>query len=315
MLEATRPSAGKTPGARAIRPISPRYDLRNWLRRPKLFNGIGMLSDSEVDRLVAVVSGHVGVQIADERRRRHWTLRELGERASVSPSMIHWLEAGHAGSLETYVRLAGALNLRLELNAEDPRRKRKTRAEDPVHAAMGELLAARLARDGVTIGLDEPFQHYQFAGRAVLVAWSIDDRALLHVENRTRFPNFQEAFGAYNAKRRYLPAVIAERLGMRRGFASVTHVMICLWSAEMLHALRRRRASFDAICPDPMDRFAAWWDGRPPADGVSSSLVVLDPLARNRQRPFVGRLALSVVRPRYAGYADAADALRKAGQA
>lgn len=274
-----------------------------------------MLSDSEVDRLVAALGGHVGVQIADERRRRGWTLRGLGDRASVSPSMVHWIEAGHAGSLESYVRLAGALNLRLELTATDPRRARLSRAEDPVHAAMGVLLAARLVRPGITVGLDEPFQHYQFAGRADVAAWSVEDRALLHVENRTRFPNFQEAFGSYNAKRGYLPAVLAERLGMRHGFASITHAMVCLWSAEVLHAIRLRRASFDAVCPDPLDRFTAWWDGRPPLAGVSSSLVVLDPVARPRQRTFVGGPELTAVRPRYRGYGEAGEALRGAGRA
>src|SRR5262249_28743040 len=105
-----------------------------------------------------------------------------------------------------------------------------------------------------------------------------------HVENRTRFPNLQEAAGSYNAKRAYLAPAVADRLGLRHGFVSVTHVMVCLWSAEILHALRLRTASFRALCADDAGGFAAWWNGVPPTAGSSSSLVVLDPLERPRSR-------------------------------
>ncbi|HEX5828719.1 MAG TPA: hypothetical protein VFY23_14425 [Candidatus Limnocylindrales bacterium] len=63
-------------------------------------------------------------------------------------------------------------------------------AQDLVHAAMGELEARALQRPGRTIAIGEPYQHYQFAGRADLLAWDAED--LLHIENRTRFPNLQE---------------------------------------------------------------------------------------------------------------------------
>ena len=53
------------------------------------------------------------------------------------------------------------------------------------------------------------------AGRADLLGWDVASRSLLHVENRTRFPNIQDAMGSYNAKRQYLPGVIADRLGLR----------------------------------------------------------------------------------------------------
>ena len=54
--------------------------------------------------------------------------------------------------------------------------------------------------------------------------------------------------------------------------------MACLWSSEVLHAIRLRRATFDALCPDPPDALHAWLRGEPPAPGVTSTLVVLDPL-------------------------------------
>jgi hypothetical protein len=181
---------------------------------------------------------------------------------------------------------------------------------------MGEVLAARLAGYGFSVAIDEPYQHYQFAGRADLLAWDLASRSLLHVENRTRFPNLQDAIGSYNAKRRYLPAVMADRLGMRGGFRSVTNVMAGLWSSEVIHVARLRAATFAAICPDDEAALNAWWSGTAPAAGApTSAFVLFDPgtLATPRRSTFVGleRVLRSSVRPRYRGYADAVEALRR----
>lgn len=235
----------------------------------------------------------------------------LAERAGVSRSNVYLVEAGESASLETPVRLAAALGLRLDVTLANPRRRAVSpvRSVDPVHSAMGEFEVHRLRAPSVLVGIDEPYQHYQFAGRADVVAWDAMARALLHIENRTRFPDVQETAGSFNAKRAYLGAALAERLGFRR-WASETHVIVGLWSAEVLHALRLRPETFRSLCPDPPDSFAAWWAGRPPPSGQTSSLVVMDPLATGRQRPFVGLdEALTGVRPRHRGYADVAAKL------
>ena len=182
--------------------------------------------------------------------------------------MVHGVEHGRPASLVTYARLGAALGLELRVDLDDPRRRAPSaRAEDPVHAAMGELLASRLAGFGFPVAIDEPYQHFQFAGRADVLAWDIGRRALLHVENRTRFPNLQDALGSYNAKRRYLPAVMADRLGLRGGFASVTNVIAGLWSSEVIHVVRLRSATFQATCPDDPSGFASWWNGDVPPAG------------------------------------------------
>jgi hypothetical protein len=134
------------------------------------------------------------------------------------------------------------------------------------------------------------------------------------VENRTRFPSIGETFGSYNTKRRYLPAVMAERLGVRGGFRSVTNVIVALWSAEVLHEPRLHLPSFHAVCPGPADAFAGWWSGDiPAAAGVTSSLVLFDPIiaGRSDRRTFVGLADAGRVRPRYRDYADATAALRR----
>lgn len=162
------------------------------------------------------------------------------------------------------------------------------------------------------VGIDEPYQHYQFAGRADVVAWNPDRAALLHLENRTRFPDFQHAAGSFNSKRAYLGDSLAKRLGVRQ-WRSETHVVVALWSAEVLHSLRLHPESFRSLCPDPPDDFAAWWAGQAPAAGVTSSLVLLDPLARGRQRVFVGLDdAIASAKPRHRGYVDVVSKMTEA---
>lgn len=260
-----------------------------------------------------------GRQVHDDRTRRGWTLRDLADRAGVSPGVVHELETGNTVSLESIARIATALAMQPSLVIADPRdrtsstRAQRTDGEDFVHSAMGETEALGLARPARTIAIDEPYQHYQFAGRADLLAW--DEANLLHIENRTRFPNLQEAAGSWNAKRQYLASSIADRAGIGpRGWRSVTHVMACLWSSEVLHAIRLRRASFAALCPDPPDAFRAWLDGEPPPPGTSSALVVLDPAVPfgSRRRTIATAKEPPILEPRYRGYADAAAALRRA---
>lgn len=224
------------------------------------------------------------------------------------------VEAGQTGSAEAAVRIAAALGRRAELLLVDPRKRDQPAnlTADPVHSAMGEFEARHLRRSGRGIGIDEPYQHYQFAGRADLVAWDLEASALLHIENRTRFPDFQDMAGAFNAKKAYLGAVLAARLGLKR-WRSETHVICALWSAEVLHALRLRTESCRSLCSDDAARFDRWWTGQEVAIGRASIMVVLDPLAAGRQRDWIDLPTALSARPRHSGYADAASKL-SAGQ-
>ena len=273
-----------------------------------------MPPESASERLAAQVAGHLGVVARDERLRRGWPLREVARRAGLSVGFVHAVEHGRPAGIATYTAIADALGLEPAFDLVDRRRRTNgMRHEDPVHAAMGESLAERLGSFGLQIALDDPFQHYQFAGRADLLAWSTERRALLHIENKTRFPNVQDAFGSYNVKRRYLPAITAERLGLRRGWDVMTNVIVALWSSELLHDLRLHPTSFRAVCPDSAEAFAAWWSGDLPRTAtVTSSLVLFDPIAggRSDRRRFVGLDEADTARGRYRGYADALEAIR-----
>jgi hypothetical protein len=260
----------------------------------------------------------LGMAVKAERQRRKLSIRALADLSSLSSTRVCEVESGEPASLETYVRLARALHLRPEFDLADPRRREPLarRAEDPVHAAMGEIEAAHFRGHGFSVGLDEPFQHFQFSGRADLVARSVGPAALLHIENRTRFPNLQEAFGSFNAKRAYLGGELAARLRVSK-WRSETHVMVALWSAETLHQLRLHRSSFESVCPDPPDVFDYWWRGDPPAAGRRSTLVLFDPIVGRRldRLRWASLPQLDAVRPRYRDYPEALAALRQDGLA
>lgn len=255
----------------------------------------------------------VGRAVGEARQRRGWSRAQLADAAGVSRSLVYLMERGEPTSIEAYVRVASALRMRLDARLIDPRRRAgPSIAGDPVHSAMGEVEATRLRARALEVAIDEPYQHYQFAGRADLLAWDLDRQALLHIENRTRFPDLQEAAGSFNAKRAYLADAFGARVGVRR-WTAVTHVMAMLWSTEILHVLRLRRQTFRALCPDGSEAFAAWWSGAEQPRGTRRTLVLFDPAASSRQRPWVGVEALDGLRPRHHGYADAVAALRRAG--
>jgi transcriptional regulator with XRE-family HTH domain len=257
-----------------------------------------------------------GQQVRDARDAKRLTVRELANRAGISAAMLYRVEAGEPASTDLAAAVANALGRRAELHLVDRRRTepRQSLSADAVHSAMGEFEARHLRRLGFQVGIDEPYQHYQFAGRADVVAWDVSVRAMVHIENRTRFPDIQEMAGAFNAKRAYLGQALATRVGIAR-WASETHVVAALWSAEVLHALRMRPDSFRSICPNGPDAITMWWGGRPPETGSTTScLIVVDPFAATRQRTFIGlEEAIAGARPRYRGYADAASRAQKNG--
>ena len=80
--------------------------------------------------------------------------------------------------------------------------------------------------------------------------------------------------GSYNAKRQFLAGALADRLGVGpAGWRSVTHVMACLWSSEVLHVLRLRPATFASLSPSGPGAVHSWLAGFPPALGYVSETV------------------------------------------
>lgn len=271
------------------------------------------IASPRVEAEIRRVASTLGVRVRDGRLAHGWSVRELAERAGLSPDMVYRLEQGAPCSLQTSTRVAIALERRVEMELVDPRRRaRSDLSVDLIHSAMGEFEARHLRQIGVQVGIDEPYQHYQFAGRADVVAWDLDRRAFLHIENRTRFPDFQQMAGSFNAKRAYLAGAIAARLKVPN-WTSETHVIAAFWSAEVVHALRLRTASFRALCPDDTTALDRWWFGDPPGVGQAALLVALDPVASGRAKPYVGLDEALRVRARHRAYAELAGRLQGAG--
>ena len=177
---------------------------------------------------------------------------------------------------------------------------------------MGELEARILAAHGYKVSLDEPWQHYHFAGRADVIGWDDSRRAMLHVENKSQLPDVQDGLGRFHGTQRYLSTALGARLVPGGRPASETHVLAVLWSSEVLRVIRRQPATFRATFPDPIEAFRRWCEGDPPGTGFHSTIVLIDPFATDRQRLMVGLdEALDGVRPRVAGYAEAAARLRR----
>jgi transcriptional regulator with XRE-family HTH domain len=266
-------------------------------------------TEATIERIWALF----GTRIREARLKRGWSTTRLAGAAGMSRTLVYLVERGEPASVETAARLAGALNLALSLDLTEPRRRipPAQRAADPVHAAMGEFEAAHLRPLGFDTGIDEPYQHYHFAGRADVTAWQGQPSALLHIENRTQYPDIQAMAGSWNGKRAYLADAIAERVGVPGPWGSVTHVMVALWSREVQRALQRHPETFRSLCRDPADAFEAWWSGHPPARGSRSTFVLLDPFSAAGEPAFIGLEEALRAKPRMRDYAEAAGRLRE----
>ncbi len=242
-------------------------------------------------------------------------VRALAAKAGVSTGTIHNVEAGAPASVETYARVAKALGREFHGGLVVPGQRRLPRdGADLVHATMGEAEVAVLQAHGFEVSVDEPWQHYHFAGRADVLAWDTRRSALLHIENRTAYPDVQDSIGRFRTKRSYLAVAIAGSLGFDRPPRTVTHVMVALWSNEVQRVLRREPATFRAACPDSPDDFLAWWRGEPPSDSRTTSFVLFDPFATGRKQRFLPLdAALDGARARMHDYAEAAERIRARG--
>ncbi len=262
----------------------------------------------QLDRLC----GRLGSAIRAARNERGATIQAVADAAGLSRSAVAWLESGRPGALSTYLRIADVLGLRLTWNLDALGAAMET--EDAVHAVMAEVQARRFGVDQRQVLIDEPYQRFRFGGRADLVVVDRSRRALEHSENKTRIVNVGELSGSYNAKCLWLAGHVAERCGVRR-FTSESHVLVLLWSEEVLAVARSLPSTLVALGPQGTRPFEAWWSGSPLA-GAHRGLVVFDPIDRGTSQPQWASLEQALgARARYQGYADAYQELRSAGMA
>ena len=117
--------------------------------------------------------------------------------------------------------------------------------------------------------------------------------------------------GRFNAKRSYLATALWRGLGFRRPPTTEVHVMVAIWSSEVLRVIRRDPATFRATCPDPPQAYLDWLSGIPPTRTRVTTFVLFDPFSAGRQRRFLDlESALDGARARIHDYAEAAALLQ-----
>jgi transcriptional regulator with XRE-family HTH domain len=118
-----------------------------------------------------------GAELRDSRRRRHWTQRQLGQRAGVSQTTISRMERGLGGPLtvDTWQRVFNALGRRLILEGgRDPIEE----PQDAAHLALQELVL-RLGRGAGYAGSFELSLRSTDRSRSTDVGLRDDRRRLL----------------------------------------------------------------------------------------------------------------------------------------
>lgn len=159
------------------------------------------MRDLEVGRLLRML-----------RIRRGWRLREVAERAGLSPATIGRTELGSIASVHVLRAHAAALDIRIEWRVTG-RGADVARLLDEEHAAIVETVAASLAGAGWQVEAESSFSEYGERGRIDLLAFDQASRVLAAVEVKTELADLQELFGSLGAKARLAP-----RVGRRKGW-------------------------------------------------------------------------------------------------
>jgi transcriptional regulator with XRE-family HTH domain len=167
------------------------------------------MRDLEVGRLLRML-----------RIRRGWRLRDVADRAGLSPATIGRTELGSITSVSVIRAHAAALDIRAEWRVVG-RGADVARLLDEEHAAIVETLAASLARQGWRVEAESSYSEYGERGRIDLLAFDPATRVLAVVEVKTELADLQELFGSLNVKAR-----LAARLGRRRGWNATRVVSV-----------------------------------------------------------------------------------------
>jgi ribosome-binding protein aMBF1 (putative translation factor) len=105
------------------------YNRINAMRRRRVSNALGRLRDQALEWPqddFAEYYGRVGAEIAARRVERNLSQRELAELVDTTQSAIARVESGErAARIDTLLRIANALDCRLELSLAPRTRSRK----------------------------------------------------------------------------------------------------------------------------------------------------------------------------------------------
>ena len=148
------------------------------------------MRDLEVGRLLRML-----------RIRRGWRLRDVADRAGLSPTTIGRTELGSIASVSIVRAHAAVLDIRVEWRVVG-RGADVARLLDEEHAAIVETIASSLAGAGWLVEAES-----SYSGRIDLLAFDRASRALAMIEVKTDLADLQDLFGSLNVKARLAPGV------------------------------------------------------------------------------------------------------------
>jgi transcriptional regulator with XRE-family HTH domain len=146
------------------------------------------------------------------RRRRGWTQQRLAAEAKVARWAIVEIEAGRGGRItaERLVRvvaaLGGYLSLRIQYHGEALDRFRDER-----HAALVDLMVARLRSDGWEVATEVSFNIFGERGSIDILAFDPTTGTLLVIEVKTVIPDVGGMLATLDRKVRLARDLAAER--------------------------------------------------------------------------------------------------------
>jgi transcriptional regulator with XRE-family HTH domain len=180
------------------------------------------------------------------RRRRRLRQSDLALLAGVGRQTVSDLERGQIDSLQLVRKIAGALEMRVELTPQW-RGGDFDRLIDARHAALVEIAITALRKAGWDDTAEFTFNRYGDRGSVDVLGWRSDRRALLIVEVKTSLKNLQDLLSKLDRKIRVVPAAAAAERGWRA--VSVGTVLLVAEESGMRRPIARHEATFGAALP------------------------------------------------------------------
>jgi len=208
---------------------------------------LGVMDDVRIGRILRAL-----------RRRRGWTQKELGRRASVSQQAISLIERGHGGrlSVETMRRVFGALDARWEPTVSW-RGGDLDRLIDEEHARLVGEMARRLADAGWEVAVEVTYSEFGDRGSVDVLGAHRDLLAIVVVEVKSELTAIESTLRKLDEKVR----IVQGSLGRER-FAFRPRSVGRLLVLPSTNVARRRVDRFsevlDVAFPDRAGRVRGW---------------------------------------------------------
>lgn len=239
-----------------------------------------------------------GLIIRALRRRKGWRHVDLAVAAGVSQGTVSSIERGHSGclSLETHMRVAGALDARISLDVRW-RAGELDRILDQDHASLAAAVVRLLESAGWSVRVEVTYAVYGQRGSIDVLAWHEATKALLVIEIKTEVTSAEATIRRLDEKLRLAAGVALERFGWKA--TTVSRVLVVEDSSTARDRVESGAALFDAAFPARTVAFRRWL--RAPVGAVSGLVFFRRTNRRGGTEPPRGRHRIKRVRRRADG--------------